>query len=253
MKIRTLIIDDEPLARERIRILLRDEPDIEVIGECADGQDALEKISVAKPALIFLDVQMPEVDGFEVLRNIAPDTLPVVIFATAFDQYAIKAFDAHAVDYLLKPFKPSRFKEAVERARAIINSREASQAAAGILRLLKERAPASSQLMRIAVKTGERVLFIHINEIEFIEAAGNYAVVHTAKENHVLRDTMISLEARLPKDRFLRISRSAIVNLDCIRELQPMFKGENLIVLKSGRSIPTTRGLREIQERLEFQ
>jgi two-component system, LytTR family, response regulator len=258
MKIRALIIDDEELARQRVRTLLAEEPDVEIIGECQDGFAAVEQIQATKPDLLFLDVQMPEMDGFEVLRQVPPASLPVVIFTTAYDQHALRAFEVNALDYLLKPFKPARFKDAVQRGRNLIANKQAGVAllhARGLLGLLDQTASTSSpgQLTRLAVKTPGKVTFLELHQIHAIEAAGKYAVVHVAKENHILRETMTSLEANLPPHQFLRISRSVIVNLDQIHELQPMFKGENLVVLKNGKTYPTTRPLREIQQKLEFR
>jgi len=250
MKIRALIVDDEPLARERIRNLLRDEPDVEIVGECPNGAVAVEQIDRLNPDLLFLDVQMPEMDGFEVLQHLPAEKLPSVIFTTAFDQYAVRAFDAHALDYLLKPFKPARFKEAVQRVRDHIASKQAGTAAHGLLEMLAERA-ATTQLTRLAIKTDEKVLFIAISDIDTIESAGNYVVAHVGKEEHVLRDTLTNLETKLQSSKFLRISRSAIVNLDRVKELQPMFRGESVVILKNCRAIPTSRSLREIQEKLE--
>ncbi|MGO8675197.1 MAG: LytR/AlgR family response regulator transcription factor [Limisphaerales bacterium] len=250
MKIRALIVDDEPLARQRVRLLLSEEADLEIAGECEDGIAAVAQIPAAKPDLLFLDVQMPEMDGFEVLRRV--ERLPVVIFTTAYDEHALQAFEAHALDYLLKPFKPERFKEAVQRARELITNQQAGAAARGLLELLAERPAPPVYLSRLAIKTPDKVLFVNVEEIDAIEAAGKYAVIQVGKENHVLRQTMNSLESNLPPGRFLRISRSVIVNLDRVQELQPMFKGENVIVLKNGKRYPTPRPLREIQQRLEF-
>lgn len=253
MSIRALIVDDEPLARQRVRFLLGEEPDVEVVGESGDGFEAVDRIRATKPELVFLDVQMPEMDGFEVLRQVPAELLPIVIFTTAYDKHALRAFDAHALDYLLKPFKPERFKEAIRRARELIANKKAGVAARGLLDLLADHAPATPYLRRLTVKTPDRVVFVHVEDIDAIEAAGKYAVIHAAKENHVLRETMSSLESQLPPQRFLRISRSVIVNIEQIQELQPMFKGENLVVLKNGKRYPTTRPLRELQEKLEFR
>ncbi len=256
MKIRALIVDDEQLARQRVRLLLGEEPDVEVIGESEDGFEAVDQIQATKPDLVFLDVQMPDMDGFEVLRRIPQASLPVVIFTTAYDQHALRAFEVSALDYLLKPFKPTRFKEAVQRARDLIANKQAGVAARGLLTLLGQSpAPrlARGQLNRLAVKTPGKVTFVELDQIQAIEAAGKYAVVHVNKVNHVLRESMTSLESHLPSQRFLRISRSVIVNIDQIQELQPMFKGENLVVLKNGKSYPTTRPIREIQQKLEFR
>jgi two-component system, LytTR family, response regulator len=256
MKIRALIVDDEQLARQRVRLLLSEEPDVEVIGESEDGFEAVDQIQATRPDLVFLDVQMPDRDGFEVLRRVPQALLPVVIFTTAYDQHALRAFEANALDYLLKPFKPTRFKAAVQRARELIANKQAGVAARGLLALLGQMPPPSAargQLTRLAVKTPGKVAFVELDQIQAIEAAGKYAVVHVGKDNHVLRETMTSLESHLPPQRFLRISRSVIVNLDQIQELQPMFKGENVVVLKNGKRYPTTRPIREIQQKLEFR
>lgn len=253
MKIRALIVDDEPLARQRVRLLLVEEPDVEVVGECGDGFEAVDQILATKPHLVFLDVQMPDMDGFEVLRRVPQALLPVVIFTTAHDQHALQAFEVEALDYLLKPFKPARFKNAVQRARDLIANKDAGAAARGLLALLGQSPAAGTQLTRLAVKTPGKVRFVELDQIQAIEAAGKYAVVHVGKETHALRESMGSLESHLPSRRFLRISRSVIVNLDQIHELQPMFKGENVVVLKSGKSYPTTRPIREIQQILEFR
>jgi two-component system, LytTR family, response regulator len=253
MKIRALIVDDEQLARLRVRLLLGEEPDVEVIGESEDGFKAVDQIQATNPDLIFLDVQMPDMDGFEVLRRVPPTSLPVVIFTTAYDQHALRAFEVRALDYLLKPFKPTRFKETVQRARELIANKQAGVAARGLLTLLGQSPAPAGQLTRLAVKTPGKVSFVELAQIHAIEAAGKYAVVHVGKVNHVLRESMTSLESHLPSQRFLRISRSVIVNIDQIQELQPMFKGENLVVLKNGKSYPTTRPIREIQQKLEFR
>src|SRR5256714_10139047 len=253
MKIRALIVDDEQFARQRVRLLLGEEPDVEVIGESGDGFQAVDQIHATRPDLVFLDVQMPEMDGFEVLRRVPQGLRPVVIFTTAYDQHALRAFEVNALDYLLKPFKPTRFKGAVQRARDLIANKHAGVAARGLLTLLGQTSAAEGQLTRLAVKTPGKVTFVELEQIQAIEAAGKYAVVHVGKENHVLRETMSSLEAHLPPQRFLRINRSVIVNIDQIQELQPMFKGENVVVLKNGKSYPTTRPIREIQQRLEFR
>ncbi len=256
MKIRTLIVDDEPLARQRVRLLLDEEPGVEILGESEDGFEAVERIQASKPDLVFLDVQMPDMDGFEVLRRVPPASLPVVIFTTAYDQHALRAFEVNALDYLLKPFKPTRFEEAVQRARDLIANKQAGLAvlhARGLLALLGQTPAPAGQLTRLAIKTAGKVLFVELDQIQAIEAAGKYAVVHVGKENHVLRETMSSLESHLPPRQFLRISRSVIVNIDQVQELQPMFKGENLVVLKNGKTYPATRPLREIQRKLEFR
>jgi len=248
MKIRVIIVDDEPLARERIRMLLQAEPDVDIAAECGSGAEAVEHISRLKPDLLFLDVQMQEMDGFQVLQHLPSEQWPLVIFATAFDQHAVRAFDAHALDYLLKPFKPARFKEALQRAREQLAQRDTDSATRSLLELLAERN--ASQLTRLAVREEDKITFVNVSEVDSIESAGNYVALHVGKESHILRDTLSNLETRLPGKQFYRVSRSAIVNLERIKELQPMFRGESVIVLKNGRTIATTRTAREIQERL---
>lgn len=252
VKIKTLIVDDEPLARERIRTLLAKEPDIEIVGECADGDEALAAMKKHTTDLLFLDVQMPEMDGFELLSRLGKDALPVVIFVTAYDRHALKAFEVHALDYLLKPFKQSRFKEAVQRVREQIGRRQTDDVSKRLLQLLNERKPAPAYLNRLTVKENDRVLLVKISQIEWIESAGNYVVLHVGKQSHILRETLVALEAQLDPKQFLRINRSALVNLDQVRELQPLFKGEYVVVLQDGKQLPMTRGIRELEDRLKF-
>lgn len=252
MKIRTLLVDDEPHARQRLRLLLADEPDIDIVGECGDGTSAAEAIAREHPDLVFLDVQMPGMDGFEVLKTVPTERMPVVIFTTAHGEHAIRAFEAHALDYLLKPFTTARLKDAVARAREHITTRQAGTAAKGLLDLLGRRTDTPAFLTRLAIKDGDRMVFLKVSDIDSIEAAGKYVVVHLGKENHVLRETLAGLESQLDPEKFLRVSRSAIVNLDQVRELQPMFKGEHVLVLRNGRQLPMTRGLREVEQALKF-
>ena len=249
-KIRTVIVDDEPLARERVRTLLKDEPDIEVIAECADGGEALSVLRDQSPDLVFLDVQMPGQGGFEVLRGL--ERLPLVIFVTAYDHHAVQAFEVHALDYLLKPFKASRFKETVARARAALASRAGDAASKNLLAWLGQLQREREYLSRIPVRTGERVVFVKTSQIEYIEAAGNYVVLHAGKENHVVRETLTALEEKLDPREFLRLSRSALVNVEQIKEVQPLFKGEHVVRLHNGKQLTMTRGIREVQELLKF-
>lgn len=252
MKLRALIVDDEPLARERIRTLLREETDIEIAGECGDGPAAVAALRQLAPDLLFLDVQMPGMDGFEVLRALGRERLPVVVFVTAYDQHAVKAFEAHALDYLLKPFKPARFKETVRRAREHLANRDAGVVSKNLAALLGQAQPAREFISRIAVKTGERTVFVKTAQIDYVEAAGNYVVLHAGKDSHVVRETLAALEGQLDPKKFIRISRSTLVNADQIRELQPLFKGEHVVVLHNGRQLALTRGVRELQEALKF-
>jgi two-component system LytT family response regulator len=258
MKIRALIVDDEPLARQRIRLLARDEPDIQLIGECDSAADALTAIERESPDLLFLDVQMPEMDGFELLQQLPPERLPIVIFTTAYDKHAVRAFEAHALDYLLKPFPPERFKAAIARAHDHLAMKQTSSAARGLLDLLAARktsATAAPQyLMRLTIKSDDKVSVIKTADIDSIESAGNYVSVNAGKESHILRESLNALEKQLDPEKFLRVSRSAIVNLDRVKELQPMFKGEHIIVLQNGRRLTMTRGsLREVEQALKFR
>jgi two-component system LytT family response regulator len=249
---RIVIVDDEPLARERIRSLLKDEPDIEVLAECANGTEAAAAVRKFSPDLLFLDVQMPGLGGFEVLQSLAKERLPLVIFVTAFDQHALKAFEAHALDYLLKPFKQARFKAALRRARDMLANQQAGSVSKNLLALLEQARPEAERLTRIPVRIGERVIFVKTAQIEYIEAAGNYVVLHAGKENHVVRETLTALEEKLAPKQFLRISRSTLVNLEQIKELQPLFKGEYAVLLHNGKQLTMTRGIREVQELLKF-
>ena len=259
MKIRALIVDDEPLARQRIRLLAREEPDLELIGECDNAVDALAAIKRTWPDLLFLDVQMPEMDGFKLLQQLPRERLPLVVFTTAYDQHAVQAFEAHALDYLLKPFQPERFSSAVARAHQHVLNREASAAARGLLDLLAARQPPAAAttaqyLTRLTIKNDGRMVVIRTADIDSIESAGNYVSVNAGKEGHILRESLNALEKQLDPERFLRVSRSAIVNLDRVKELQPMFKGEHVIVLQNGKRLPMTRGLlREVEQALKFR
>ena len=253
MAIRALIIDDEPLAREKVRGFLESESDIEVLAECRDGKEALEALEEHKPDLIFLDVQMPELDGFEVLSNVEPADLPTVIFTTAYDQYALKAFDVHAVDYLLKPFDRERFQQALGRARGEIERRQIGDMRGQLEALLEhvsERRPKPPQ--RLVIKSSGRVVFLKVDDIDWVDAAGNYVKLHAGGDSHLLRETMSRLEERLDSSKFIRIHRSTIVNIECIKELQQQFHGDYLVVLKSGQRLTLSRSYREkIQQMLD--
>jgi two-component system, LytTR family, response regulator len=237
--IRTLIVDDEPLARERLRTLLKDRPGIAVVGECATGPEAVEAIRTERPELVLLDVQMPELDGFEVLQAIAPEEWPAVIFVTAYDQYALRAFDVNAVDYLLKPFDRVRFERALGRAEAELRERSGIDAklAALIEGLRRER----QRPQRLVVKSGGRIFFVNVAEVDWIEAAGNYVNVHVGQTTHLLRDTMKHLETQLVGARFARLHRSAMVNVDRIRELRQDGDGNWEAVLLDGTHLSVGR------------
>jgi two-component system LytT family response regulator len=226
---------------------LDEEPDVEVIGESKDGFEAVDQIKISRPDLVFLDVQMPDMDGFEVLRRIPQPSLPVVIFSTAYDQHALQAFEVNALDYLLKPFKPTRFKESVQRARSRLEKNSADPQLKALLSML--HAPVAGG-GRILVRSSERILFLKPEEIDRVEAAGNYVVLHSAKEQHILRETISAMEARLAHAGFMRISRSIIVNLASIREVQPVGSGRYSLLLKNGIRLDMTCSLGELQARL---
>ena len=250
MKIQVLIVDDEPLARERIRKLLQKEADLEIIGECADGIEAVAAIRKQRPDLVFLDVQMPELDGFGVLEQLEPGPIPVVVFVTAHDRFALRAFEVHALDYLLKPFDAERFRNALERARDRVQGRQTGELSHRISELLADLRTGAKKQDRLAVKTGGKILFLRMAEIEWIEAADNYVNLHLGSEAHLHRETMAALEEKLPADKFMRISRSTIVNLERIRELQPLFHGEYAVIMRNGTRLTLTRSHRDKLQRL---
>ena len=252
--IRTLIVDDEPLARERLRTLLQHESDIQIVGECVDGRQAVTTIASEAPDLVFLDIQMPALDGFGVLQTLEDRPLPAVIFVTAYDQYALRAFDVHALDYLLKPFDRARFERALGRAEAELRDRRAGTAAdPKLVALLESFRRDRQRPHRLVVRTGGRIFFVNVAEIDWIEAAGNYVNLHVGAASHLLRDTMKHLEAQLAGARFARLHRSAMVNLDRIRELQQTADGDWEVVLTDGRRLHAGRDadarLRQLLER----
>jgi len=245
VSIRALIVDDEPLARQRLRRLLKDEADIEVIGECADGGEAVVAIRTERPELVFLDIQMPVLDGFGVLQALGLDNLPAIIFVTAYDRYALRAFEYNALDYLLKPFDRERFRKTLERARTQLDRGPTGEEAKQILGAVEEYKNEGRVLERLVIKSSGRVFFLRVDEIDWIEAAGNYVRLHVGKEGHLLRDTMNSLEARLDPKRFLRIHRSTMVNIERVQELQPLFHGDYVVILRDGTQLNLSRGYRQ--------
>jgi two-component system, LytTR family, response regulator len=249
MSLRVVIVDDEPLARERVRTFLAEETDVEIVAECADGAEAVNRIEQLHPDVLFLDVQMPRLNGFEVLEAIGPDAMPVVIFTTAHDDHAIRAFEVSAVDYLLKPFKQPRFRKAMERARTQLRAR-GDQSNPQIATLLSQWRERTGGGPRVLVKSPDRILFLKPEEIDHIEACGNYVVLHAGKEKHIVRETMTAMEARLGSSGFMRINRSVILNLSRIKELQPLAAGEYVVILKTGVRLNMTCSLRELQARL---
>ncbi len=244
VKTRVLIVDDEPLARKRIRTMLSSDSDIEIVGDCANGRDAIQAIKDLSPDLVFLDVQMPEIDGFAVLEAIDSEEMPLVIFVTAHDRYALQAFDVYALDYLLKPFDRRRFNKALERAKNRIHNEKGSQFSQRTIALLEEIKAKSSYTGRLVIKAGGRVFFLKCEEIDWIEAEGKYVRLHVGKESYLLREAISGLEAQLDPKRFLRIHRSTIVNIDRVRELEPWFHGEYRVILRDGTQLMLSRGCR---------
>jgi two-component system LytT family response regulator len=243
MKIRTLIVEDEPLARERIQTLLRGERDIDIVGECGDGRAAVEEIRQTRPDLVFLDINIPEMNGFDVIEAIGVDAMPPVVFVTAYDQYAVQAFDTHALDYVLKPFDEDRFRTAVERARQVIEHQSAGSLDRRLTDLLADL-HRPRWLQRLAVRSGGKIIFLRTEEIEWIGAEGNYARLHVGGKSHLMRETMTSLETKLDPARFIRIHRSTIVNADAIAELEPLFQGDYVVILRNNTRLTSSRGYR---------
>jgi two-component system LytT family response regulator len=239
--IRTLIVDDEPLARERVRALLARDAEIAVVGESANGEEALGAIRREKPDLLFLDVQMPGLDGFDVLEEVPRDALPVVVFVTAHDRHALRAFEVHAVDYLLKPFDEDRFTRALERAKDAVRAGRARDVDGRLLALLEELGAGRRYLKRLVLQAPDRIFFLRVDEIDWIESAGNYVRLHAGADAHLHRETMQGLESRLDPEAFLRIHRSTIVNLDRVRDLKPLFHGGYLVTLKDGTELTSSR------------
>ena len=248
---RVLIVDDEPLARERIRTLLSEDANFEIAGEAGDGATAAQAIMALNPDLVFLDVQMPGADGFDVIDTVGPDKMPFVVFVTAYDRYALRAFDVHALDYLLKPFDRERFRQALTRAhQQLERSAGNGEIERRLAAIVNDLRPPKARTDRFVVKSGGRIFFVRTDEIDWIDAAGNYVRLHVKGEAYLFRETMTAMEARLDQSRFVRIHRSHIVNAERIKELQPD-NGDYTVVLRSGARLPLSRGYRDkLQERI---
>jgi two-component system, LytTR family, response regulator len=259
MRIRTLIVDDEPLARRGLSLRLARHPDIDIVGEAGNGREAFFAVSEHQPALMFLDVQMPGVDGFELLRAIPASQMPLTVFVTAYDQYALRAFEASAIDYLLKPIEDARLDAALERARRELASRDAQDHCARLLRLLGDVSGKPDLTLeqaldgaapgtvddRLSIKDSGRILRVPLDDILWIDAAGDYMCVHTPTDTHVLRATMRELEGRLDARRFQRIHRSTIVNVARVRELRSHLNGEYFLILDSGQQLKLSRSYKD--------
>lgn len=276
MPIRVLVVDDEPIARRRVRRMLRLEPDVDVIDEVGSGSEAIEAIRKERPDLVLLDVQMPDVDGFGVVDALGAEAMPPTIFVTAFNEYAVRAFDVNAIDYLLKPYDPDRFRSAFQRARSHMERVSSAEQGRKIRALLEQvigddrtsaaladRGPASAPngmgappprvrfLDRLMVKHDGRVSFVKVSDVDWFEASGNYVRVHVGKGSHLIRETMHHIEAQLEPSMFVRIHRAVIVNIDRIKELQPWFAGDYVVLLRDGRQLKLSRTYREhLQSRM---
>jgi two-component system LytT family response regulator len=238
-----VIVDDEGPSRRRIRQLLSSEPDFQVIGESDNGRQAVDLLRRSTPDVLFLDVQMPELDGFAVLDAIGPKSIPAVVFVTAYDKYALQAFEVHALDYLLKPFDQERFRETLVRARTRVTTAQAAELSEKLRAMLAALAPSPRE--RIVIKDSGRVTLLDTSTIDWIEAADNYACIHCGEARHVIRETMNALENRLDRRVFVRIHRSFIVNIDRIAEMQPWFRGDYLVFLRDGTRLKLSRSYRE--------
>jgi two-component system LytT family response regulator len=253
---RVLIVDDEPVARQRLRRLLGEMSGVQLIGECKNGREAVSRILEDRPDLVLLDVRMPAMDGFEVLRQVGEVALPIVVFVTAFDEHATAAFDVHALDYVVKPVEPARLKTAVERARKQLAMESTVQRHERLLDLLREHsgepspgesaAPSNGKRpQRLLINEDGRRFFVAVSDIDWIEAYGNYVRLHVSGKTHLLRATMTRVESSLDPAQFGRIHRSSIVNLLSVREIQPWFSGEHLVILKDGTKLKLSRNYRE--------
>ncbi len=252
-KIRALVVDDELISRELLCRLLRNETDIDLVGTACNGPEGVEAIHRLEPDLVFLDVQMPDLDGFGVVDQIQGTHMPVVIFVTGNQEFALKAFEVHALDYLIKPCSRDRFRDALQRAREQIQRDDTRELHDKLSTLLNQVQPSPKPPERMPVKSDGRILFLRVADIDWVEAADNYVDLHVGDRTHTLRETLSAMEAKLPVDRFLRINRSAMVNIERIRELEPTFHGEYTVVLRDGTRLTLTRGYREALHQLGLE
>jgi len=243
--IRTLIVDDEQLARRGLRTILEADPEIDVIGECSDGKEALQAITDKHPDIVFLDIEMPEMDGFEVLAGLETDEPPVVVFSTAHDKYALRAFRVHAVDYLLKPSPPEHVHEALHRAKEALRERKNGDSDGRLRALLSDIRGNGSDLQRIMVRIGGKVLLVRTEDVDWFEAEGDYVCLHCQGKKHLIRGKISDFEERLPAAGFVRIHRSIIVNTGRIKEMQPLYHGDYVILLHDRTRLTMTRSFRE--------
>ncbi len=243
--LRAIIVDDEPLARRRLRSLLSGESDVEIIGEFGNGRDAVQGIRDLRPDLVFLDIQMPELDGFGVVREVGVSEMPAVVFVTAFDEYAVKAFEVHAFDYLLKPVDRDRFASTLRRARSRVRGDDARSLGDRLEALLASLGSQRGEPQRLPIRKDGRIFLVKPEDIDWLEADGNHVRVHVGKESHLIRETLSKLEARLPDRTFMRIHRSTLVNIARIREIQPWFQGDYVLLLTDGTRLTSGRSYRD--------
>jgi two-component system LytT family response regulator len=256
-KIRALIVDDELLAHKALKSMLKDDPEMEVIAECLDGNEAVRIIREQSPDLVFLDIQMPEMDGFQVIEEIGVNMMPVTVFVTAYDKHALRAFEANALDYLLKPFDHDRFNTALQRAKTFVRQQKLGEINESLFAVLKDLKPKSSESLpdlgksankepidRIAIKAGGRVYFLKTDEIDWVEAEGDYLSLHAVSQTHLIRETMEKFHAKLDAKKFMRIHRSTIVNTERIKDIKPFFKGDYVITLINGKRLKSSRSYR---------
>ena len=246
---KVIIVDDEPLGRERICSLLAQETDMDVVAECRNGVEAVEAIREIRPDIVFLDVQMPELDGFGVIQTIGPEQMPAIVFVTAYDRFAVHAFDVHAIDYLVKPFEVGRFQEAIKQLRTRLSGQDVSHVEVKLGKLLDHLQEERPKLDRIMVKTSRRMYFVRVSDIDWIESAGNYIELHEGKKTHLVRQTMHAIEKQLDPNQFYRIHRSKIVNLDQVKEFVPMFNGEYEVIMLDNSRHALSRRYRKLLDR----
>lgn len=251
--IRTIITDDEEVAREGLKLLLSEKPDFQVVSVCRNGREAISEIAELRPELLLLDIRMPEISGFDVLERIPRDSLPVVIFITAYDEFAIKAFEMHAIDYILKPFSQDRLDKALERAKDFIRDKKISDFGKSLAAMLIDYRSAGvaneasgfgepeRQLERIMIRDNKRIVFVDVNDIDWIEGADYYTVLHSGEKSFLYRESLRNLESKLPPSRFLRIHMSAIVNLDKIEEIKEVHKSDYRVVMRDGKELRVSR------------
>jgi len=247
--IKTIIVDDEPLACKRMGNLLKEDADVEIIDICKNGKEAIESINENKPALVFLDIQMPEVDGFDVIKNINPDPTPVIVFVTAYDEYAVRAFEVNAFDYLLKPFKPERLEDALQRAKKVIRDTPENVLNEKISDLIDTLKESDHHIKRLMVKSSGQYFFLKVNDIEWIEAAGNYVRIHSDHKKYLIRNTMVNMAKKLDPKSFYRIHRSSIVNINKVKSMEKWFHGDYKVKMQSGEELTMSRNYKELLER----